>query len=120
RQIDYGTDNGDLKKAYCTGTIIRVGDQDQLVYPSAVGTEAYDPQTGERLWVVYHEGMNASARPLYGHGLVFIANGMGGMVAVRPDGRGDITSTHIVWSSTKSIARKASQLLVGDRLYMVA
>ena len=118
REIDYGTTDGDRMKAYCTANVIDVGGIQQLVYPSAVATVAYDPDNGETLWTVYHEGMNASARPLYGEGLVFITNGMGSMVAVRPDGKGDVTGTHIVWSSRKGVAKKSSQLLIGGVLYM--
>lgn len=118
REIDYGTDNGDLKKAYCTSQIIDVGGKKQLVYPSAVASIAYDPQTGETLWTVYHDGMNASARPVEGHGLVFITNGMGAMVAVRPDGSGDVTGSHIEWSAERSVAKKSSLLLVDGLLYM--
>lgn len=118
REINYGTDNGDLKKAYCTAQIIEVGGAKQLVYPSAVATIAYDPQTGQTLWTVYHAGMNASARPLLGNGLVFITNGMGAMVAVRPDGSGDVTGTHIAWSAERGVAKKSSLLLVDGLLYM--
>ncbi len=118
RDIDYGTDNGDRMKAYCTAQVIDVEGQKQLVYPSAVATIAYDPATGEPLWSVYHDGMNASARPLYGEGLVFITNGMGAMVAVRPDGSGDVTGTHIAWSDRKAVAKKSSQLLVDGLFYM--
>jgi outer membrane protein assembly factor BamB len=118
RDIDYGTDNGDRMKAYCTGHVIDVKGKKQLVYPSAVATVAYDPSTGKPLWTVYHGGMNASARPLYGAGLVFITNGMGSMVAVRPDGRGDVTGTHIAWSDRKGVAKKSSQLLVDGLFYM--
>ena len=118
REIDYGTDNGDQMKAYCTGQVIDVAGQKQLIYPSAVATIAYDPSSGEPLWTVYHAGMNASARPLFGEGLVFITNGMGSMVAVRPDGKGDVTGTHIVWSDRKGVAKKSSQLLVDGLFYM--
>ena len=62
--------------------------------------------------------MNASARPIYSHGLVFITNGSGSMVAVRPDGTGDITGTHIEWSDRKGVAKKSSQLVVDDLFYM--
>ncbi len=120
RDIDYGTDNGDLKKAYCTAQVIDVDGQPQLIYPSAVATIAYTPRTGEMLWKVYHDGMNASARPIYGEGLVFITNGMGRMVAVRPDGRGDVTETHKVWDIRASVAKKSSQILVDGLLYMVS
>ncbi|MCS7469099.1 PQQ-binding-like beta-propeller repeat protein [Stieleria sp. ICT_E10.1] len=118
REIDYGTNDGDRMKAYCTGQVITVNDQKQLVYPSAVATIAYDPANGQPLWTAYHDGMNASARPLYGEGLVFITNGMGSMIAVSPDGKGNVTGTHIAWSATKSVAKKSSQLLVDGLLYM--
>ncbi|MGI9472028.1 MAG: PQQ-binding-like beta-propeller repeat protein [Rubripirellula sp.] len=118
RNIDYGTDNGDRMKAYCTAQIIDVDGKEQLVYPSASATIAYDPQTGSPLWTVYHDGMNASARPLHHDGLVFITNGSGSMVAVHPNGSGDVTGTHIEWSDRKGVAKKSSQLVVDGLFYM--
>ncbi len=120
RDIDYGTDNGDRMKAYCTGHIIRVDDEDQLVYPSAVATIAYSPETGDPIWTVYHKGMNASARPVFHDGMVFITNGMGSMVAVAANGKGDVTDTHTVWSAKKGVAKKSSQLIVDDLMFMVS
>ena len=119
REIDYGTDVGDRMKAYGTAEVIRVGNQEQLVYPSAVATIAYDPQTGKSLWTVYHDGMNASARPIYVDGLVLITNGMGGIVAVRPDGKGNVTKSHVVWTSSKSVAKKSSPIVVDGLVYMI-
>tara|TARA_R110002049_G_scaffold50370_3_gene143054 strand:+ start:88127 stop:89374 length:1248 start_codon:yes stop_codon:yes gene_type:complete len=120
RNIDYGTDNGDRMKAYCTGHIIEVDGKKQLVYPSASATVSYDPANGEPLWTVQHEGMNAAARPLFHDGLVFITNGSGGMIAVRADGHGDVTGTHIQWSTNKAVAKKSSQLIVDGMLYMLS
>src|SRR2546423_6265148 len=78
RDINYGTDNGDLKKAYSTPCVITINGQAQLISPSAVATIAYDPATGDELWRVYHGGMNAAARPLFGDGLVFLTTGDAG------------------------------------------
>ena len=125
REIDYGTDNGDRMKAYGTAQIIDVDGQKQLVCPSAVATIAYDPATGETLWTVYHSGMNASARPIYRDGLLFITNGMGSMIAVRPEvskpkgnDAPNITSNGIVWSDRKLVAKKASLIVVDGLIYM--
>ena len=119
RDIDYGTDNGDYKKAYGTGRVFEVDGRPILVYPSAMATIAYDVETGKQRWKVYHGGMNASARPLMTPGgLLILTNGMGKMVAVNPSGQGDITDTHIVWMLAKGVTRKPSQLIVGDRLFM--
>ena len=118
REINYGTDNGDNMKAYGTAQMIEVNGQKQLVYPSAVATIAYEPETGEPLWTVYHGGMNVSSRPIYRDGLLFITNGSGSMVAVRPEGKGNLTDNGIVWSDHKSVSKKASMLVIDGLIYM--
>jgi outer membrane protein assembly factor BamB len=120
RGIDFGTDNGDAKKAYSTPTLIEADGQSLLISPFAMATIAYDPLTGDPLWTVMHGGMNAAGRPLFGNGLVYInsADGPNPLVAVRPEGLGDI-SQNIVWSTSKSVPKRSSQLLIGDLMFMV-
>ena len=120
RDINYGTDNPDRKKAYGTPSIITVAGRKQLVSPSAVETIAYDPETGKTVWRVRHGGMNAAARPLFAHGLVYIAAGSGktGLVAVKPTGKGDITRTHLVWGTGSNVPKRSSQILYGNLLIM--
>ncbi|MHB1035316.1 MAG: outer membrane protein assembly factor BamB family protein [Pirellulales bacterium] len=121
RTIDYGSDDGDMKKAYCTPTVIEHLGRKQLISPGAVATIAYNPLTGEELWKVYHGGFNAAARPLYSHGLVFISTEGGlKLLAVRPDGTGDVTKTHIAWTCGKATPTRPSQVIVKDHLYVVS
>ncbi|HVX61177.1 MAG TPA: PQQ-binding-like beta-propeller repeat protein [Pirellulales bacterium] len=121
RNIDYGTDNGDHKKAYGTPTVITAGGQTQLVSPSAAATIAYAPATGEELWKVQHGGMNAAAPPLFGQGLIFINTAAGGFkqFAVRPNGRGNVTESHVVWKFQQGTPLRCAPLLVDDLLYML-
>jgi outer membrane protein assembly factor BamB len=121
RNIDYGTDNGDRKKAYSTAIVIDFAGRRQVVSPSAADTISYDPATGAELWRVRHGGMNSAVKPLFGHGLVYITAGDGGtaLVAVRPDGSGDVTKSHIAWGFGKSVPKRPSQILSGDHLYMI-
>ena len=121
RDIDYGTDDGDAKKAYPTARVITSEGREQVVLPSAGATIAYDPASGDELWRVNHGGMNASARPLFAHGMVYINTAAGGMrfLAVRPDGSGDVTGSHIAWKSSQGGGSRSSQLLLGDRLFLL-
>jgi outer membrane protein assembly factor BamB len=121
REIDYGTDNGDRKKAYSTATAFEHNGRMQIVSPSAAETIAYDPSNGKVLWRVRHGGMNAAAKPLYADGLVYIAAGSGplSLIAVKPDGTGDVTDTHIVWGYGKSAPKRPSQVIVGDLMFMM-
>jgi outer membrane protein assembly factor BamB len=123
RTIDYGTKDGDLKKAFATPTVIMVKDKPQLISPAAVATIAYDPKTGDELWKVYHGGMNVAQPPQYGDGKVFLCTGDGGLklLAVRPDGSGDVTKTHIDWKYDKdAVPSRTSPLLIEGKLYMLS
>jgi outer membrane protein assembly factor BamB len=121
RDIDYQTDVADLKKAYATPTIIEVGGKSQLISPAAAATFAYDPLTGRELWRVRHGGMNVAAPPQFGQGKLFLCTGDGGLglLAVRPDGHGDVTATHIDWTYRRSVPSRCCPLLIDGRLYMV-
>jgi outer membrane protein assembly factor BamB len=109
--------------AYSTPLIIRVGDEDQLVSIGAYRTAAYEPLTGREIWRVnYDEGFSNVPRPVYGGGLVYIATGfqVPSLMAVRVDGRGDVTRTHVAWTLARGAPYTPSPLLVGEELYYLS
>ena len=120
RAFDFRTNNGDNKKAYCTPSVINHEGRLELISPAAVATEAFDPATGKLLWTARTGGMNASSRPIYRHGHVFVFSGMGSMSAIRPGGNGDVDDTHVTWSRRKVVPKKSSPLLIGNFLFMVS
>jgi outer membrane protein assembly factor BamB len=111
-----------FSQAYTTPLPIRVGDRDQLVSVGAFRTAAYDPATGKEIWrVSYGDGFSNVPRPVFAHGLVYIATGFHqpALMAVRPDGTGDVTRTHVAWSIQRGVPFTPSPLVVGGELYMV-
>ena len=110
-------------QAYTTPLIIRVGEQDQLISIGAYRTASYDPLTGKEIWTVrYEDGFSNVPRPVFGHGLLFIATGFQQptLIAVRADGRGDVTDTHVAWTLTRGAPFTPSPLLVGDELFVIS
>jgi outer membrane protein assembly factor BamB len=110
-------------QAYTTPLVIRVGDRDQLVSVGAYRAAAYDPLTGKEIWFArYEDGFSNVPRPVMGHGLVYIATGFQQptVIAVRPDGTGDVTGSHIAWSMTRGAPFTPSPILVGDELYVIS
>ena len=110
-------------QAYSTPLAIRAADRDQVISVGAFNAVAYDPLNGKELWrVAYPEGFSNVPRPVHGHGLVFIATGFNqpSLLAVRPDGKGDVTKSHVAWRLTRGAPLTPSPVLVGDDLYTVS
>jgi len=109
-------------QAYSTPLVIRVADRDLVISVGAFHAMAYDPQNGKEAWRVdYPEGFSNVPRPVYGAGLVFITTGFQqpSILAVRPDGKGNVTRSHVAWTLSRGAPLTPSPLLVGDDLYLV-
>jgi outer membrane protein assembly factor BamB len=111
------------KFSFTTPILIDVEGARQLISPGSGEVSALDPQTGEELWRVdYGDGYSVIPKPVFANGLVFICTGYNrpNLLAIRPDGRGDVTETHVVWQTDRQAPHTPSLLVVGDELYMVA
>jgi outer membrane protein assembly factor BamB len=114
--------DGDRHKAHSTPVLINVNGKSQLLSGGAKAAYAYDPRTGKELWRVrYPAAWSAAPMPLYQDGIAFFISGFGKteMLAVRVNGEGDVTDTHIVWRTESLVAKTASPILVAGLLYMV-
>src|SRR5205814_7387226 len=86
-----------------TPLLIDVGGRKQIVSCGSNLVAAYEPATGREIWRVRYDGYSVVPRPIYGNGLIFISTGYDSpmLLALRPDGRGDVTESHIAWQSRK-------------------
>jgi outer membrane protein assembly factor BamB len=109
-------------QAYTTPLIVKLPSGDQVISPGAFRAVAYEPHTGKELWqVTYGEGFSNVPTPVYGDGLVFICTGFQqpSLLAVKLDGKGDVTKSKLVWKLDRGVPLTPSPLLVGDELYLV-
>ncbi|MEM7146569.1 MAG: PQQ-binding-like beta-propeller repeat protein [Verrucomicrobiota bacterium] len=108
--------------SFATPLLIKVNGQDQVISPASGAVMAYDPKTGKEIWRCrYGQGYSVVPRPVFAHDLVFVCSGFNraNLLAIRPDGTGDITDSHIAWTAEKGVPKNASPIVVGDYLYMV-
>ena len=110
------------KFSFSTPAVIVVNGQKQLISPGSDMVNALDPATGREIWRVRYDGYSVIPKPIFGHGLLFIATGynLPTVIAIRPDGSGDVTDSHVAWTLKKGGPHTPSLLLIGDELYMIA
>jgi outer membrane protein assembly factor BamB len=111
------------KFSFSTPLVITVNGRKQVISPGSGAVCAYDPTTGREIWRVrYGEGYSVVPRPVFGHGLIYLSSGFDHPVvmAIRPDGQGDVTDTHVAWTLSKGGPNTPSLLLVGEDLYVVS
>ena len=103
-----------------TAVVINTGERDELIVSSQRRVAAYDPASGKELWTVRGMTFEVIPTPVVGHGLVFASSGRAGpTLAIRPGGSGDVTATHVAWSSPRGSPFVPSGIVVGDLLYLV-
>ncbi len=81
---------------------------------------SFDPQTGQPLWTVDGPSQEFVATPVYSEkaGLVFISSSWPKrhLFAIKPDGHGNVTDTHVVWRDDKGAPYVPSMIVAGDYL----
>ncbi|WP_461782533.1 PQQ-binding-like beta-propeller repeat protein [Prosthecobacter sp.] len=111
------------KFSFCTPLLIDVNGQKQLISPGSGVVNALNPKDGTEIWRCdYAEGYSVVPRPVYAHGMVFVSSSYDKPVlkAIKVDGKGDVTETHVAWTIDKAVPHNPSMAVIGDELYFVA
>jgi hypothetical protein len=103
-----------------TPIAVQVGDHDELIVNGQSRVVAYDPNSGRELWRCGGSSYEVIPTPVVGYGLVFCASGrVGPTLAIRPGGQGDVTNSHLAWSTPRGSPFVPSPILYGEQLYTV-
>lgn len=106
--------------SFSTPLLIEVKGKTQAVIPGSGAVVAYDPEGGSEIWRFrYGDGYSVVPRPVHRDGIVYVCSGFNraALFAVRADGTGDVTDTHLVWMDDKTVPKESSPILVGDLLF---
>lgn len=114
---------GDMRKAFSTPIIVAQQGKPLLLSVGSSATYGYAPKNGREIWKVEHTGFTPSTRPVWDGARLFTATGYGGteLLAIRTDGEGDVTDSHIAWRRTeRDIPEQPSPILVDGLLYTIS
>ena len=109
---------GMSRLAHATPVIMQVNGKDQIISPAGDVIQGFDPSDGQLIWTVISKGEPCVPSPAFGDGLIYSTpSATDPILAVRPDGQGDCTATHIVWEQKRNSPMISSFLYVRPCLY---
>ncbi len=103
--------------SWTTPIVAKIGDGYQFITAADPWVISYDPANGRELWRADCLGTDVAPSPIYGGGLVFGIRPYSELVAIKPDGSGDVTETHIAWSAGGNAPDICSPVCDGEYVY---
>jgi outer membrane protein assembly factor BamB len=115
------TGRGLSRQGHVTPMVIDVAGKPLLISAGGDVVQAFNADTGDLIWTVKSQGEGVVPSIVYGKGLVFTASGFEAptMRTIKPDGKGDVTATHIAWESRDTVSMMPSFLYADGLLFCV-
>lgn len=116
-------ENPDMRKSFATPLLFEHAGRLQAVIPGAQWFIAYDPATGDEIWRVDHgSGFSNVPCPVFDGERVYLCTGFGKpqLWAVRADGTGDVSETHVDWRQKQQIPAMSSPVVSDGRIYVIS
>ncbi|MBL69282.1 MAG: serine/threonine protein kinase [Verrucomicrobiales bacterium] len=109
-------------RSYGTPIIRKVGGRTQMVLAGSKTVTSYDPATGKKLWTVDGPTEQFVASMVFDGERFFVTGGFPErhIMAIRPDGRGNVTETHVSWRARRGASYVPSPIVVGKYFLVVS
>ena len=107
--------------SFSTPIFRKIAGRIQMIYCGNKEVAAYNPDNGKRYWFVNGPSEDFCSSPIYNekHRLVLVSSAwpLRNLVAIKPDGQGDVTKSHVVWQSRKGAYYVPSPVCTEDYLF---
>lgn len=117
-------DRPNKTRSYCVPLIRDIGGRTQMVLSGTMCVTSYDPRTGKLLWIIDGPTEQFVASLVYSDqtGLLYMTGGFPEhhLLAIKPDGSGNVTNTHIAWRTNKGVAYVPSPIVEGGHFLIVS
>jgi outer membrane protein assembly factor BamB len=113
-------DRGKDRRSYSTPFLVSGDKGDELIINTTPRVEAVDPHNGDVLWYAGETNRVPVPMPVYHDGVVYTSRGnfSSPYMAVKTGGRGDVSSTHIIWEVKTGAPYVSSLLYYQGFIYM--
>jgi outer membrane protein assembly factor BamB len=113
-------DRGQGRVSHSTPLVVAGPRGDELIVNSSDRLDAYDPRSGALLWYEGTSRQTPIPSAVYHDGRIYLSRGYrnSDYMAIRPGGRGDISTTHVEWRRPSGASYVPSVLYYDGLLYM--
>jgi hypothetical protein len=121
-QTLWKVDRENKTRSYVTPIIRQIDGRTQMILSGSKCVASYDPRDGSRHWIIDGPTEQFVASLVYNGKLLFLTAGFPElhMMAIRPDGRGNVTDTHIAWRTNKGASYVPSPIAEGNYFLVVS
>ncbi|HPD14683.1 MAG TPA: PQQ-binding-like beta-propeller repeat protein [Planctomycetota bacterium] len=110
----------DTPQTWTTPIIAKSGQGDQIIVCGDPFLCGYEAASGKELWRAECLGGEIAPSPVYANGVAYAANAGSYASAVRTDGSGNVTETHILWKAEDGLPDIASPLTNGELFWTLS
>lgn len=110
----------DVPCSWPSPIIIQINGKTQVITAANPWVIAYDAADGKEIWRAKCLRQDVGPSPTFADGIVYAVNEFPGLAAIRADGQGDVTQTHILWKGEEGLPDTASPLATQKYVFLLA
>jgi len=108
-----------VANSWTTPILISAAGRDQFITVAEPWVVSHDPDTGRILWRFGGIGADTAPSPVFAGGLVLAVSSNDALYAIRPDGAGDVTVTHLTWRSDRNVPDICSPVANDELVFLL-
>lgn len=107
--------------SYSTPVVVAIAGRPQLIHSGYNTTVSYDPETGTEIWRVNGPSTVTANTVVTADPFVIVSGGYSEkqILCIKADGEGDVSDSHIVWTSKRNIAYVPSPIIDGESVIIL-
>ncbi len=108
-----------VANSWTTPIVARTYSGPQIITASDPWVIAYEPNSGAEIWRAECLAGDIAPSPIYANGLTFVIEPYSKIAAIRTDGTGDVSKTHIAWSLDEPGPETCSPVSNGEFVFIL-
>jgi outer membrane protein assembly factor BamB len=121
-EVVWKTPRPNRVRSFSTPLVVPISGKPQLILAGSKSVAGFDPHTGKQVWVADSPTDKFVATVAYADGVIF-ATGTSPthtLAGIRPDGTGNVTKSHVLWTDTRGASYVPSPVAVGKNVFVLS